>query len=324
MKILQQQEQIVRIVKDVKMHNNVHYRQLKSLEPSDYELLKKYYSLRYPGTCESVITSTYIWNIYYKSKFYINEYGLVFIYSNKDEVFTFTPLCKTEDIKACFLDAKKYFNNVLGQKIKAYAIDEEAANCLMDLEGSFDIVEERMYFDYVYDGDKLRTLSGSKYHKKKNHVNGFLKEYGDRYECKEMSSNDKEEIFAYLDKWHSLRNIVDEYNRDDYELKGIKYLIDKCSMVDYKMFGIYVDGVLEAFSLGTYSAEEKTAYIHVEKANPNIRGLYAFVNQQFLVNCFPDAQFVNREDDMGLEGLRHAKMSYNPIKLVKKYEIYER
>lgn len=306
------------------MKNNIHYRELKKLEPSDYDTLKKYYSLRHPGTCESIITSTYIWNIYYKSKFYINEYGLVFVYSNKDEVFTFTPLCELKDMKACFDDAKQFFNNVLGQKIKAYAVDEEAAVSLGDLEGAFDIIEERMYFDYVYDADKLRSLSGKKYHKKKNHVNGFLKEYDGRFTMRQMTSDDKAEIFEYLDKWHSLRNIVDEYNRDDYELKGIKYLIDKCSMVDYKMFGIYVDGALEAFTLGTYSKEEKTAYIHVEKANPNIRGLYAFVNQQFLVNCFPEAELVNREDDMGLEGLRQAKMSYNPVKLVKKYEIYQR
>lgn len=312
-------------MKDVSnMDKNIHYRELKRLEPQDYEFLKKYFSLRYPGTCESIITSTYIWNIYYNGKFYINEYGLVFVYSNKNEIFTFTPLCKLEDMKACFEDAKKFFNDVLGQKLKVYAVDEEAAECLRGMEDIYNIVEERMYFDYVYDGDKLRTLSGSKYHKKKNHVNGFKKAYDGRYTMREMTNADAEEIFAYLDKWHSLRDIEDEYKRDDYELKGIKYLISKCSMVDYKMFGIYVDGELEAFTLGTYSKEEKTAYIHVEKANPNIRGLYAFVNQQFLVNCFPEAEFVNREDDMGLEGLRQAKMSYNPVKLVKKFEIYEK
>lgn len=304
--------------------SNIHTRELKKLEPSDYEVLKKYYSLRYPGTCESIITSTFIWNIYYGSRYYINEWGLVFVHALKDELFTFTPLCKTEDMKACFMDARKYFNDVLGQKLKLYAIDEEAAEILKDFEGPFEIVEERMYFDYLYDANGLRNLSGKKYHKKKNHVNGFKKEYGDRYYMREMSYEDKDEIFAYLDKWHSLREIEDAYNRDDYELKGIKYLIKECQMLDFKMFGIYVDGELEAFTLGTYSDEEKTAYIHVEKANPNIRGLYAFVNQQFLVNCFPEALYVNREDDMGLEGLRQAKMSYNPIKLVKKYEMYEK
>ncbi|MBP3338740.1 MAG: DUF2156 domain-containing protein [Lachnospiraceae bacterium] len=306
------------------MENNIHYRELKELTADDYELIKKYFSLRQAVTCESIATSTYIWKIYYNTKYYINEYGIVFVYSNKDEVFTFTPICKQEDIKACFLDAKKYFNEVLGQKLKAYAIDEEAIKELADLDDKFDIVEERMYFDYLYDAEGLKNLSGKKYHKKKNHVNGFKKAYEGRYEMREMTFSDKEEILSFLDKWHSMRDIVDEYKRDDYELMGIKYILNNCQMLDIKMFGIYVDGALEAFTLGTYSEGEKTAYIHVEKANPDIRGLYAFINQQFIVNCFPEALYVNREDDMGFEGLRQAKMSYNPIKLVKKYEMYEK
>lgn len=306
------------------MIENIHYRELKKIEPQDYEILKKYFSLRFPGTCESTVTSTYIWNIYYNTKYYVNEYGVVLVNSNKNEIFTSTPLCELKDMKACFEDARRFFNDVLGHKLTMYLVDEEAVNELKELDDRYDIVEERMYFDYVYDADKLRSLSGKAYHKKKNHVNGFKKEYGDRYTMRQMTYEDRKEIFAYLDKWHNLRNIEDEYRRDEYELIGIKYLINNCRNVDFKMFGIYVDGALEAFTLGTYSAQEKTAYIHVEKANPNIRGLYAFINQQFLINSFPETELVNREDDMGLEGLRHAKMSYNPIKLVKKYNIIEK
>ena len=66
------------------------------------------------------------------------------------------------------------------------------------------------------------------------------------------------------------------------------------------------------------------AYIHVEKANPEIRGLYNVMNQQFLIHEFPNVSRINREDDMGLEGLRKSKLSYNPIELVKKYSIIEK
>ena len=65
-----------------------------------------------------------------------------------------------------------------------------------------------------------------------------------------------------------------------------------------------IDGELQAFSLGVYGKVEKMAVIHVEKANPDIRGLYPMICQQFLCHEFPDAELVNREDDMGLEGLR--------------------
>ena len=110
----------------------------------------------------------------------------------------------------------------------------------------------------------------------------------------------------------------------DYELNGIDFVLTNCRYLNYKMGGIYIDGQLEAFSLGVYGHAERTAYIHVEKANPNIRGLYPFISQQFLLHEFPDALYVNREDDMGLEGLRKSKMSYNPILLEEKYEIRQK
>ena len=85
-----------------------------------------------------------------------------------------------------------------------------------------------------------------------------------------------------------------------------------------RMAGVYIDGQLEAFTIGSLNVRENMAVIHIEKANPEIRGLYQFINQQFLINEFPEAELVNREDDVGMEGLRKAKMSYCPIGFAKK------
>ncbi len=68
----------------------------------------------------------------------------------------------------------------------------------------------------------------------------------------------------------------------------------------------------------------RMAVIHIEKANPQIRGLYPFINQQFLVHEYEDALLVNREDDLGLETLRRAKLSYCPVGLAKKFRVRER
>ena len=64
------------------------------------------------------------------------------------------------------------------------------------------------------------------------------------------------------------------------------------------------------------------ALIHIEKANPNIRGLYPYINQQFILNEFKNVEFVNREEDLGIPGLRKAKLSYNPHILLKKYSCF--
>lgn len=299
------------------------HRQLFSVVPEDYEKLKGYFKLRKPVTCENVITDSYIWKNYYNTKYYINEYGLVWIYRIKNQVFSSVPLCTDENVVASFYEMKEYFNSVLGVKLKLYLVDEHTKNILNLPKDKFLVEEERDYFDYLYNAKELMALSRKKYHKKKNHVNGFLKEYENRYRVKIADKSDVEFIEEFLIKWHNKRNIIDEYNRDDYELEGIFYVLEHCDMLKYKMMLVYVDDVIEGFTLGTYLREEKTAYIHVEKANPDIRGLYAFINREFLKNCFSEAEYVNREDDMGLEGLRKAKLSYNPIELIKKYTITE-
>ena len=107
----------------------------------------------------------------------------------------------------------------------------------------------------------------------------------------------------------------------DYEVEGIHEILRNCSMLSVRMGGIYVDDRLEAFSIGSYNSKEKMAIIHIEKANPEMRGLYQMINQQFLIHEFPDAEIVNREDDMGLPGLRQAKMSYAPMDFARKYRI---
>ena len=105
----------------------------------------------------------------------------------------------------------------------------------------------------------------------------------------------------------------------DYEVGGIHDILRNCSAFHVHMGGIYIDGRLEAFAIGSYNEKEKMAIIHIEKANPEIRGLYQFINQQFLIHEFPEAEIVNREDDMGEENLRKAKLSYHPDLLLEKY-----
>ena len=85
--------------------------------------------------------------------------------------------------------------------------------------------------------------------------------------------------------------------------------------------GVYIDEKLEAFTIGSYNAYENMAVIHIEKANPEIRGLYQYINQQFLLEEFPKAAWINREDDLGIEGLRKAKLSYNPVDYARKYKV---
>lgn len=295
------------------------------LRAQDYEKLLPYFNKRYSHTVESILTSAFMWKDYYKTQYLLNDEAFLWLIEVDGKPGTQVPMCREEKLPYYFDVLEKYFNEVLGCKLVMYLCDKDAVE-KFDLDpAKYEITADRRYFDYVYNAEKMRRYSGKAYHKKKNHVNAFLREYGDRYEYRSLNrGHHHDEIMEFLHQWEDERGIEDEYNRVDYELNGIDYLLRYCDYIDYKMGGIYIDGRLEAFSLGVYGEKEKTAYIHVEKANPNIRGLYPFISQQFLIQEFPDAELVNREDDMGLEGLRKSKMSYNPIYLVDKYEIRQK
>ena len=166
----------------------------------------------------------------------------------------------------------------------------------------------------------MKTLSGKALHKKKNNLNAFKKAYEGRYEYRTLCCSDGCEIWKFLDQWREGKGQEVEGHLD-YEVEGIHEILRNCSMLSVRMGGIYVDDRLEAFSIGSYNSKEKMAIIHIEKANPEMRGLYQMINQQFLIHEFPEAEIVNREDDMGLPGLRQAKMSYAPMDFARKYRI---
>ena len=119
-----------------------------------------------------------------------------------------------------------------------------------------------------------------------------------------------------------------EDKEKDQHLVGERLAVEKVfknypKLTETKVGGIYIDNNLEAFTFGELLNPD-TVVVHVEKANPEIRGLYTAINKLFLENEFPDVEFVNREEDLGLEGLRQAKLSYKPIKLVEKYTLIEK
>ena len=129
-----------------------------------------------------------------------------------------------------------------------------------------------------------------------------------------------------MDRWYQSR-VKEEGNGEDtleYEIKGIHEVLQNCMSIDHYIGGIFIDGRLEAFSIGAYNPREEMACISIEKGNPEIPGIYQIINQEFLLHEFPKAKLVNREDDMGLAGLRKAKESYNPVGFARKYMVVQK
>ena len=298
--------------------------EFKPISAKDIDRLTPFYMMRRNKTCDSVFLESFLWREYYNVRYAIwEDRALLWLMEYKGRVFSAMPLCREEDLKEAFHALEQYFNEELGYPLVINLADEEAVKCLNLPPEYYLVKEEEGAADYIYSAEALKTLSGKKLHKKKNHLNAFLKEYEGRYEFRRLCCSDRDDVWCFLDRWRAGKG--DEVEQHlDYEVEGIHEILRQCLELDIRMSGVYIDGKLEAFTIGSYNPTENMAVIHIEKANPEIRGLYQFINQQFLIQEFPEATLVNREDDLGQEGLRHAKMSYNPCGFARKYLVQQK
>ncbi|MBE5958328.1 MAG: DUF2156 domain-containing protein [Lachnospiraceae bacterium] len=298
--------------------------ELKDLSIEDFDTINKYYNMRRMDAADGNVLDLFLWNDCYPSKILTTDKGLMVIGKDDDSYYSMIPFCKKEDLKDCFDYLKHYFNNVLNQKLELCVVDRQAIEILGLSEDEFIIEEDRDLFDYVYDAKKLHSYPGRKFHKKKNHLNVFRREYKNRYEFKYLNYENIDEISQFLTKWKDNKEKSDMDKYIDFEISGIKKVLKWQDIIDFKIGGLYIDGCLEAFTIGKYYKEEGMVYIPVEKANSDFKGIYAYICSKFLREAFPEASKVNREDDMGIEGLRRSKMSLNPIYLVEKYNVTQK
>jgi len=297
----------------------------KDINMESREMLNPYFDLVDYEACEYCFNTLYMWQHLYKTGYYIGDGFAVMVAEYEGNTFSILPLAKKEDMPRVIQFVVDYFEKEQ-KKIYFRGITQEVVDFLKEnYPGKFNYIEERDLFDYVYDGESMRELKGRKNVKKRNHINYFKKEYEGRYEYRLLDEKDFDACLELVQEWTSNKeenNAVDEEMEE--ELIGIKKLFENYSVLKdkLKIAGIFIDGKLEAFTMGEY-INPNMALIHIEKANPVIRGLYPFINQQFLVHEFSDAEFVNREEDLGIEGLRKAKLSYHPVRFVEKYTVRE-
>jgi uncharacterized protein len=181
----------------------------------------------------------------------------------------------------------------------------------------FVVEPTRDHFDYVYRTRDLINLAGGKYHAQRNHINSLTRSYHVRYEPL------KEEYLSaclYLSaRWCQVKRC-----ECDLSLLG-EWEAITAALANYQALELQGGVILINDRVGAFSCGEKlnkeTAVIHLEKADPELRGLYAVMNQQFCRQAWADADFVNREQDLGEPGLRTAKMSYHPHHLVEKFRV---
>lgn len=171
--------------------------------------------------------------------------------------------------------------------------------------------------DYIYLSDKLCTLSGKKLQSKRNLVNRFQAAYEGRWRYEDMSKDNVKDAFGYHIRWCNQNGCAQ--NRDfQGETCAIVQALHNFDVLDLHGGLLLLDDEVIAFTFGC-KAEPDMYVVQIEKADHTIPGAYQMINQQFVLRNCQDVQYVNREEDLGLEGLRKAKKSYYPVMRGVKY-----
>ena len=174
---------------------------------------------------------------------------------------------------------------------------------------------DRDYADYVYLRSDLATLSGKKFQAKRNHINKFKKTYN--YEYTPITADRIRECLDLEAEWCKVNN-CDQHEGTGNERRALIYALHNFDALGLTGGILHVEGKIAAFTFGM-PINQDTFGVHVEKADTRIDGAYAMINYEF-ANHIPEQYiYINREEDLGIEGLRKAKLSYQPAIILEKY-----
>lgn len=185
------------------------------------------------------------------------------------------------------------------------------------LPAGFSAVTDRDNWDYLYLREELATLGGRRFHKKKNRINYFTARHD--FLVEPYSPTHLAGALELLNKWQRIRERAANHPLL-LEIEANAEGLQLAQELGLSGVVLLVNGVVAAFSLGERLNSE-SAVCHFEKADPFIEGAPQLVNREFSRLLFSDCTFVNREQDLGEPGLRSAKLSYHPVRMVKKYRV---
>lgn len=279
----------------------------------DKEWVQKAFDFGQTDCCEYCFGNIFMWSDIYDNKIY-NDDGVFVSADFTDKPIFCYPIGDGD--KKSTIEKLIEFSKSLGVNLEFFGMTEKDRDELQFLfPKQFEITEERDYFDYLYTSESLSNLAGRKLASKRNHISYFEKTFDWKYEPITKDNIHKCELLN--EHWERLNR---EKNPEEI---GEEHLAIKKALANFFELGLEggiltIENEIVAFTFGE-RLNNNTFCTHVEKAYGNIRGAYQMINREFARQLKDRYEYINREDDTGSEGLRRAKLSYHPHRLVIKY-----
>lgn len=284
------------------------------------EVLQNYLKYNNYYGCEFSAANNILWSKYFDSNFTIIEDMLVFCkVDNGIPVRMTFPIGKGDNKKA-FDAIVKYFDDE-GIPFNMYLVEPEMFSLIEEwYPEKYKISYDRDAADYLYEWETLAYLKGKKLHGKRNHINRFLENYPD-YKYERINESNYPECINLALDWEKENN--PEALELSYETNILLFALEHREELGLNGALIRINDKVIAFTLGEPLTED-TYVVHFEKAYADIQGAYPMINREFVRRDLRKYKYINREEDMGIPGLRHAKTSYQPIRLVEKGTVTEK
>ena len=279
--------------------------EFRTVEITDLERAKRLLSYSDYRGCEYSYANNLAWAKHYKSK--VAFFEEFYISCSEHDGLYFTFPAGSGDLKKVIEEMRSYAESK-GQPLVIGSVDDERCERLREIyHDGFDIVQDPDGYDYIYNSADLIGLAGKKYHGKRNHLK---KIYGYDFSYSEMTDADFDDCIVFAAQHYNSRDGAS----DDSQI-GEQYAINT-------FFGYFhelglsggvlrIDGKVAAFTIGE-QLNSDTLDIHIEKADPEINGAYPAINNFYAKQAAADLKYINREEDLGIEGLRKSKLSYYP------------
>lgn len=287
----------------------------KSLDPANKEAYDRYLLNAGERGCEYSFVNLYLWGR--QKAAFLNDHLVFFSQFNRKSVYLF-PIGYGD--KKPVLDAVMEDAKARGIPCRFTGMTQDDCALLESLyPGKLRYHFDRDCFDYIYAIDDLADLKGRKFQRKRNHLNRFRDANPDHV-LEPITEENIAQVQQLVETWYQLR--LQENPHGDYHMEraALTKALQQRQALGLEGLVLRTGDQLLAMTMGS-QLNATTFDIHFEKALDIADGAYAAINNGFaryLREKYPQLQWLNREDDMGLEGLRKAKLSYNPDHMIEK------
>jgi len=295
-----------------------HFPEFYPLELAHQDIITARLQNDQPQGSEYNFTHLFVWRHYFTFKWSIYQDWLILQATDPSGKRFFLQPIGPEPRTVAVREILTWLQVRQSDTIAHIARAEQALIQEIEAQSDVTVQPDRDYYDYVYTRCHLAYLRGRKYHAKRNHINRFLRNH--KYQYVPLAPHNIRACQDVAIRWCERH----ECTKDEgliAEWQAIQQALTHFNQLPLNGGMITVDGKIEAFTMGE-RLNKNTMVVHFEKARADIHGLYQLINQKYCQSMPPTIEYVNREQDMGIAGLRKAKKSYHPDRMIPKYKIF--